>query len=68
MIKILNLRIGDIVRISKHKSIFANGNVHSSLAILNENKLLELFKKKNYKKQIKKGGKSNKEKRPYTIC
>ena len=54
MIKILNLKIGDIVRISKHKNIFANGNVHSSLAILNENKLLKLFKKKNYKKQIKK--------------
>ena len=68
MIKILNLRIGDIVRISKHKNIFANGYVHSSIPILNENKLLELFKKKNYKKQIKKGWKSNKEKRPYTIC
>ena len=54
MIKILNLKIGDIVRISKHKNIFANGHVHSSLAILNENKLLGLFKKKNYKKQIKK--------------
>ena len=41
MIKILNLRIGDIVRISKHKNIFANGYVHSSIPILNENKFYE---------------------------
>ena len=67
-----NVKIGDIVRMSKYKNIFAKGyytpnwsedvfvikkvkhtvTVDMLLMILTEKKLLELFTKKNCKKQI----------------
>ena len=71
--KDLKFKIGDIVRISKYKNIFAKGYVpnwseevfeikkvnntfrgHILLVILKAKKLLELFTKKNCKKQIRK--------------
>ena len=58
------LKIGDIVRMSKYKNIFAKVYIpnwseemcrrHIYLLILTEKKLLKLFTKKNFKKHIKK--------------
>ena len=48
--------IGDHARLSKHKNIFAESyvpNWQMVLVILTEEKLMERFTKKNYKKQIK---------------
>ena len=58
------LKIGDIVRMSKYKNIFAKVYIpnwseemcrrHIYLLILTEKKLLKLFTKKNFEKHIKK--------------
>ena len=47
-------KIGDIVRLSKYKNVFANCYVRNwLLVILKMKKLLESFTKKNCKKQTK---------------
>ena len=58
------LKIGDIVRMSKYKNIFAKVYIpnwseemcrrHMYLLILTEKKLLKRFTKKNFEKHIKK--------------